>query len=930
MSDSPIPLAADVFHCPVCGQKHRGDLSAPRAGAEMLARCAGCGAKLWIRWKSGRASVKPAAQRNPGVKEEDTLDLKIPANLSRTASLVGSTFVPPKAAPRRSAAPLEEAGREGSEEGTAPERRSTRLRDKPPVDVPPADAPTDAEFPPGTMIGRYRVESAEGRGGTGTVYRAFDATTNRYIALKILGRDQPTVMRQRFLREIEVVANLRHPNLMPVFDRGEHDGRPFFAMEMLYRPFTLTEIVRMARDGSLSRYVTLKDFESVGGIIRGIFLPVCAAMQVANVENGVIHRDLKPDNVLVDSRTLRPYVIDFGICHVLERRARIGGVTVAPKADDAGIVGTPRYLAPEQARGTVHERTDIWGLGAILRFCLTGEPPIAAANPITRAELKRRIQALTEAQAVAQSGGNEAKVALCSEKLARLEDTGLRTYDDLFQDARDGVYMPLPPEVPPVASAILRKAMSPRPGERYESPRLLADDVAAWMAGTPTQAKVMEVGFAASLSRRAAEALKRHAILAVILTALVTAALVVTLGVLLPRARSRAAEAATWETVLSAAESEMEAASRMAASAPAPADAARVHDALARTLAAHAAAVSRLAEGADRDAAVARVAAVSARIAPQDVEIVASPPTERVSVEDVSRRTPPSLVPAAGLRLRPGEYRIQVGAVRIPVVVPFLVRPATAPSARGGPAHTLRIPGVPDAVAQSMVLVVPCPEEVVCRRPPWAPAGSAPTRVGTFLIDRYETTNGQWVAFLEAIPDGYERERRVPNRDFVEDPARARHFVLQGEGAAAERLRDLPVRGVSAGDAIAYCAWRSREEGATVRLPTEAEWVVAGGLLLGRDLPVDLAGAAEPLGLAALVRARDLTDVSPYGIVGMLGNVREIVCVPSVSDDAPDRYLAKGAGAGDALRDAALLNVHEVAADARDDRTGFRCARDVK
>src|SRR5207248_9999154 len=113
------------------------------------------------------------------------------------------------------------------------------------------------------------------------VYRAFDATTNRYVALKVLAQGLSESMRQRFLREIEVQANLRHANLMPVFDRGEHDGRPYFTMELLYRPFTLTEVVERGRDGTLSRYATLRHLEDVERLVRDVLLPVADGIYVA-------------------------------------------------------------------------------------------------------------------------------------------------------------------------------------------------------------------------------------------------------------------------------------------------------------------------------------------------------------------------------------------------------------------------------------------------------------------------------------------------------------------------------------------------------------------------------------------------------------------------------------------------------------------------
>ncbi len=909
MSGPAIPRADDVFHCPDCGQKHRGDLSAPRAGAQIRAKCAGCGVVLWIRWKRGRASVRVAELGTLPSWTVTTSQLRIPANLSRTAALVGAISMPMPTGVVYDVPADDDRDDDGDDDApaAAPARREV------------APAPGAPEFTEGAVIGRYRVMESIGRGGTGSVYRAFDATTNRYVALKILGAEQPDVMRHRFLREIEVQANLRHPNLMPVFDRGEHGGRPFFTMEMLYRPFSLTEIVRMGRDGSLARYATLKHLASPEAVVREIFLPVCEAMQVASVENGVVHRDLKPDNVLVDSRTLRPYVIDFGICHVLERRERVGGVVLKPTADDAGIVGTPRYLAPEQSRGSVHERTDLWGLGAILRFCLTGEPPIAGAQAITRAELKRRVRALTEAEEVARREGDERKVVLCAEKLARLEDTGLRTYDDVFEDAREGVYTPLPPEAPSAAVAILRKAMALRPADRYENPRALAADVEAWLSGAPTQAEAELATRVVKVAHGVQSVLRRE-------VAIGAAALVVVVGAfLLGRgAAGRSAEterAATARTVLAGLEAQVDAAARLDPTTLAPAEAARAFDALRRDVA--------LAEPVcvDDDAA-ARWRAVSARVAPTEVVFDAAVTLPDVVVEDLVRGGGRASRPGKGMRLEPGSWALTVGRVRIPVVVPLALRTRSAVEGRAAaPTLLLRVPVDPATVADDRVLVVPGTAPVAYRGAPWSSPAATAT-VAPFLLDRTEVTNADWMAFLEALPDDVERAKRSGALEFVRDLSRPGHFAVpRGVGADAQRP-SMPVRGVSPSDALAYCAWRAAVEGVIVRLPTEAEWAVAAGAGLGLDLPAGAEAAVSDGVVRPVAPVAEVGDVGPFGVRGLYGNARELV-VRLGTADANVTFLSKGAGAGDAPSEAAIRLVRPVGFDERHPRTGFRCVREV-
>ena len=928
MTSPEIPKAADVFFCPHCGQKHRGDLSAPRAGAEIRATCAGCGEGLWIRWKRGRASVKLASSQGTLLSMLTTSQIEVPANLERTAALVGAVVVPRRTDPGRlgeaaegfeSSADVDGDAERPRRPGAAPARRP---REKGRSE---RTTPADAEFPVGTMIGRYRVAEAIGRGGTGSVYRAFDATTNRDVALKIIGASQPDVMRQRFLREIEVQANLRHPNLMPIFDRGEHDGRPFVAMEMLYRPFTLTEIVTMARNGSLSRYATLKHLESSETLVRDVFLPLCEAMQVANVENGVVHRDLKPDNVLVDSRTLRPYVIDFGICHVLERRSRIGGVVRVPTAEDAGIVGTPRYLAPEQARGTVHECTDLWGLGAILRFCLTGEPPVAGAQAITRAELKRRVRALTDAQAVARRDGDEAKASLCAEKLARLEDTGLRTYDDVFEDAREGVYTPLPPDTPAPAVAILRMAMAPRPGDRYVNPRALAADVSAWLAGAPTVAHLAQATSTGKVVRGVRSVLRRE----VVLGLLAVTAVGVSYGVGRFSERERASEsrADAWKPALASIEQTLDAAAQLDPDGISSAEAARTHDTWVRSLEALTNGRTAAEGSTGRVEALAPWRALGARIAPQRVVVEAPTALQELEIEDLTRRRPPTPFPTAGLRLAPGEYVLTVGPVRLPLRVPLWVRPRGAAVDREGPLHRLRLPIDPNDVPASMTLVVPEPKPVGYRGPPWSAPAAAP--VAPFLVDTLEVTSGDWEAFLDAVPDDAERARLAEAVDFVRDLSQGgRYIVPRGAGADANR-RDFPVRGVTPADATRYCAWRSLRDGATVRLPTEAEWAAAAGATVGGDFAAGSVTAIED-GPASVQPVGNAPDVSPYGVRGMLGNTREIVLALAPHAGPGPEFLSKGAGVGDRPADGAIRLVRPIGRDERDTRTGFRCVRELR
>ena len=255
------------------------------------------------------------------------------------------------------------------------------------------------DLPQGLALGRYRVEEPVGRGGMGTVYRAFDERTNRFVAIKLLADDISPPLRERFLQECEAEAKIRHEHVMPVYDQGWYtDDRPYFVMELLYEPITLDEIVAFARKGQLaSQHPRIKKWAHLPHLVEDVLLPVVEGIANANIEHRIQHRDLKPENVLIDVRTKRPYVIDFGICRSLD----------LPNPEAGKIIGTPRFLSPEQASGKDHETTDVWGLGVLLRYAITGEPPLEGTSPFARQELNQRIEALRKARDRELAGGSE-------------------------------------------------------------------------------------------------------------------------------------------------------------------------------------------------------------------------------------------------------------------------------------------------------------------------------------------------------------------------------------------------------------------------------------------------------------------------------------------------------------------------------------------
>ena len=205
---------------------------------------------------------------------------------------------------------------------------------------------------PGVLFGGYRIEAVVGRGGMGVVYRATDLSLSRPVALKLIAPElaQDPTFRERFLREPRLAASLDHPGVVPIYEAGEREGQLYLAMRWV-EGSDLGQMLQRA--GRLSPEVTV-----------GVLTQVAEALDATH-RRGLVHRDVKPANILVDDDG-HAYLADFGIS------APGGGAAGA-----AGrMAGTLDYLAPEQIRGEeVDGRTDCFALGCVLHECLSGAPP---------------------------------------------------------------------------------------------------------------------------------------------------------------------------------------------------------------------------------------------------------------------------------------------------------------------------------------------------------------------------------------------------------------------------------------------------------------------------------------------------------------------------------------------------------------------------
>ncbi|MCB9764556.1 MAG: SUMF1/EgtB/PvdO family nonheme iron enzyme [Alphaproteobacteria bacterium] len=717
-----------------------------------------------------------------------------------------------------------------------------------PVDDPVGEPISDEQ--------RYVERGLLGRGGMGEVWRVHDRVLSRDLVRKALREDlaaDPNAVR-RFTNEARVTAHLQHPGVVPVYDIGAlPDGRPFYTMQEVRGP-RLGEVLREA--GWTQRRL-------VDAVRR-----VAEVLGLAHAR-GILHRDVKPSNVMVGEFG-SVIVLDWGIA----RATPPVGTEVFPRQ----VVGTGPYIAPEMARGefdAVGPWSDVFQLGGLLHEVLTGRPPRA---------------------------GPPAEV--------------------LHRAGRQPV-PPLEPPVDPELAAICAQALAFEPAARHPEAGAFAEALAGWLDGVDRRERALAVVEEARAHGARALALQGQA------AALRDEATEALRDVrsydpdTLKRpgwAREDRASALEAEADLADDDQEqaLQAALRVDPHLP------EAHDALAALYRDRHAAAEQAGD-------LLSAARLEQRLRAHDrgahadylrgegtVSLVTDPPGAAVDLyryEAVDRRLTPTFVrrlgptPLAEVPLPQGSYLLVLrhpgrAEVRYPVRVARQGRWSGVAPGDAAPTPVLLPPA--DALSADEVCV---PGGFFLSGGDADAGDGLPQRriwVDGFAIGRHPVTHRDYLAFLNALVAAGRRsdaERFAPDQGEQADEVEQRRygrrpdggFTLHQPGVVEPWTEDMPVVGVDWWAARAYCAWRAERDGLPWRLPHALEWEKAARGVDGRAFPwgsfleptwACIVDAFERRPRPVPVSAFPL-DESPYGVRGLVGNVRDL-CLDPYRRDGPD------------------------------------------
>jgi serine/threonine-protein kinase len=762
--------------------------------------------------------------------------------------------------------------------------------------------------------GRYALADEIGRGGMGRIVLADDGNLGRTVAMKLLirGNDERTGLKLRFTEEAQITGQLEHPNIIPVHELGTlDDGQLFFTMKRV-EGRTLRDILRGIRR---------KDEETVRAFTRMrlllAFQSVAQAVAYAH-SRGVLHRDIKPDNIMLGEYG-EVLLMDWGLAKIVpsmcpgdEVKSHRG--TLGTWSTRHGeITGTPGYISPEQALGMVDQldgRSDVYSLGAILYEILTLRPPHTGrdAKTIIRKLLREPVMPPRE----------------------RAPDR----------------------DIPEALEEVALRCLASDPDQRFESVRALIDEVEGFLEGVREQEHKRRA--AERHQEEAADHAERYATLLGEVDRLEAEA--EAQGLLLSPWEGAEKRRALWST-----EVRLEEARRDAAHAFASAEEAwRASLAVDPTLTEARAGLSRLywnrfveaesqgdarttayyealLRATDNGAYAARLEGVgrlSIDTDPGGVRAVLLRYVDRdhVRVADAPRdlgRTPVQLE-----ELEMGSYLVILKGPGLPTThVPVLLGRQEELTCR------VRLPPLAGGGARGMVFVTGGPTMLGGDSHASWPLRAQRVHVDDFYIARLPVSCHQYLHFVnELAKDDLEAARRRVPRRFAEggaifDELEGEFSIPQTDAFGEKWDPNWPVFGISAADAEAYCAWRGERDGVRYRLPTEQEWEKAARGVDGRFFPWgnhweatfcrcahSMPGRPSPAPCGSYVQ-----DTSPFGVMDMAGGVADWTATETHAGDR----ICRGGSWTQLEVNARAASRHIAASDSVSPAIGFRLARDV-